>query len=287
MLDIQKGNNKKLNTKISDLQTIEDFGDEWIRFNQQKVPISELNDQFNSYFVNFPWEKINKNSVGFDAGSGSGRWAYFVSSKVKILHCIEPSNAIEKSKKLLLNKSNCIFHKSSIKDLKLKNETMDFGFSIGVLHHTEDPQENLNACVNKLKKGSPFLLYLYYSLEDTPIFYKILWKLSDYLRKIISKFPFKTKILICDLIAITVYLPLARFAFFLNIFKIPISYFPLSFYYNKSLFTMRTDSLDRFGTKVEYRYLKKEFIQMMKNAGLDNIIINKNKPFWTGVGTKK
>ena len=58
MLDIQKGNNKKLNTKISDLQTIEDFGDEWIRFNQQKVPISELNDQFNSYFVNFPWEKI-------------------------------------------------------------------------------------------------------------------------------------------------------------------------------------------------------------------------------------
>ena len=89
MLDIQKGNNKKLNTKIADLQTIEDFGNEWIRFNQQKVPISELNEQFNSYFVNFPWKKINKNSVGFDAGSGSGRWAYFVSSKVKILHCIE------------------------------------------------------------------------------------------------------------------------------------------------------------------------------------------------------
>ena len=42
-------------------------------------------------FENFPFDKINKNSVGIDIGSGSGRWAQFILPKVKKLYCLEPS----------------------------------------------------------------------------------------------------------------------------------------------------------------------------------------------------
>ena len=40
--------------------------------------------------------------------------------------------------------------------------------------------------------------------------------------------------------------------------KLNVFNFPLSDYKNKSFYTMRTDALDRFGTKLEKRFSKKE-----------------------------
>ena len=48
---------------------------------------------------------------------------------------------------------------------------MDFGFSLGVLHHTINTLENLIICTNKLEKGSPFLIYLYYRFDNKPKIY--------------------------------------------------------------------------------------------------------------------
>ena len=41
---------------------IEDFGNEWERFDQQKLDESELLKIFNDYFNIFPFQKINKQS---------------------------------------------------------------------------------------------------------------------------------------------------------------------------------------------------------------------------------
>jgi len=61
---------------------------------------------------------------------------------------------------------------------------------------------------------------------------------------------------------------------------------PLSAYRKRSLYSMRTDALDRFGTKLENRYTKDEIINMMKNAGLENIVLSNHAPFYCAVGTK-
>ena len=76
--------------KNCDNETVEDFGREWKTFSQKKH-ISELKKIYNNYFKIFPFERISKNSFGFDAGCGSGRWAQFMAPNVKELHCIEPS----------------------------------------------------------------------------------------------------------------------------------------------------------------------------------------------------
>ena len=164
-------------------KTIKSFGDEWIKFDQSNINKNELDEITTRYFHIFPKEKLNKNAVGFDLGCGSGRFAFYVADKVKTLHCIEPSEAIEIAKKNLSNFNNCIFHSSSVEDLKLEDETMDFGFSLGVLHHTLDPLYGLKQCNRILKKNSPFLLYLYYSFDNKPLWFKFLWKLSTFLSK--------------------------------------------------------------------------------------------------------
>jgi hypothetical protein len=50
---------------------------------------------------------------------------------------------------------------------------------------------------------------------------------------------------------------------------------------------MRTDCLDRFGTKLEQRFTKKEIKKMMINAGLKNIKFSNRKPYWTAIGYKR
>ena len=99
--------------KIDDLDVINDFGNEWNYYDQLNLNDKEGEKIFLNYFGIFPWKLIGKESVGFDMGSGSGRWAKFVAPKVKHLHCIEPSEAIKISMQNLSNNENCSFHPAS------------------------------------------------------------------------------------------------------------------------------------------------------------------------------
>tara|TARA_Y100001970_G_scaffold130723_1_gene161152 strand:- start:11435 stop:12268 length:834 start_codon:yes stop_codon:yes gene_type:complete len=277
-----------MNKSNKSKKTIQSFGDEWKKFDQSNIDKKELDDITARYFNIFPKENLNKNAVGFDLGCGSGRFAFYVADKVKTLHCIEPSEAIEISKKKLSNFNNCIFHSSSVEDLKLEDESMDFGFSLGVLHHTLDPLYGLKQCSRILKKNAPFLLYLYYSFDNKPLWFKFLWKLSNYFRLVISIMPKYIKFIITDIIALTIYLPLARFAKLLeNIFNLNVENFPLSAYRNLNYYTMRTDSLDRFGTRIEKRFSKKEIESMLLEAGFNKIKFSDKIPYWIAIGYKK
>ena len=50
---------------------------------------------------------------------------------------------------------------------------------------------------------------------------------------------------------------------------------------------MRTDALDRFGTRLEQRFTKKEIENMMLEAGLEKVEFSSSKPFWCAIGYKK
>ena len=50
---------------------------------------------------------------------------------------------------------------------------------------------------------------------------------------------------------------------------------------------MRSDALDRFGTRVEKRYTRTAMEAMMQRAGLERIVFSEHAPFWTAVGRKR
>ena len=135
--------------------------------------------------------------------------------------------------------------------------------------------------------GAPFLLYLYYRFDNKPTSYYLLWRLSDILRNVISRLPFKIKYIISQLIALFVYLPLARTTLLLDKIGINVSNFPLTWYKNEPFYIMRTDALDRFGTSLEQRFTKDEISKMLLNAGFENIKFSDREPFWTVLSYKK
>ena len=267
-----------------DQATVNGFGEEWSKFDQSELPERELVELFESYFSIFPWDKLPENAEGFDVGCGSGRWAKLVAPRVGRLHCIEPSAALEVARKNLIQFHNCTFHRAIVNAMPIEDAGMDFGYSLGVLHHIPDTQAAIDACVNKLKTGAPFLVYLYYALNNRPSWYKIVWRASDVLRRLISASPHKIKYIASQIIAALVYLPLARLSAIMEKIGFNVSNIPLSNYRNRSFYTMRTDALDRFGTKLEQRFSRDQIKAMMEKAGLERIRFSPVEPFWCAVG---
>lgn len=273
-------------TKDESLIVIDDFGSEWVRFDQSVLTDKERTHQFNGYFSIFPWNLVNKNSIGFDLGCGSGRWALLVAPRVGHLHCIDPSTAINVAQKNLVEFSNCSFHKARVVEIPLADNSMDFGYSLGVLHHIKDTQGALKLCVDKLKPSAPFLIYLYYAFDNQPVWYHLLWRVSDIMRRLVCHLPHVARVYCADIIAATVYFPFAMLSRSLAFLGIDVKSLPLSAYRYRSFYSMRTDSLDRFGTTVERRFTKDQITQLMKNAGLKDIFFSNNVPYWCAVGYK-
>lgn len=268
-------------------EVVKGFGDEWQRFDQSKLTQTELSTMFDSYFNIFPWDRLPPNAMGFDLGCGSGRWAKFVAPRVGHLHLIDPSaEALAVARKNLSGATNCSFHEASVQNIPLPDQAADFGYSLGVLHHVPDTAAGLRQCVLKLKPGAPFLLYLYYAFDNRPFWFRWIWRASDLARRVVSRLPHTLRSLISDVLAVLVYWPLTRAALGLEALGVKVENFPLAWYRHHTLYVMRNDALDRFGTQLEQRFTQAQVEQMMLQAGLHNITFNTGQ-FWTAVGYKK
>ncbi len=272
--------------KNLDVATVNSFGDEWSRFDQSALSEEEAGKIFDEYFAVFPWDKLPKDATGFDMGCGSGRWAKLMAPRVGHLHCIDPSSALEVAKTALATASNVSFHRASVDELTLPPNSQDFGYSLGVLHHVPDTVSAIRACVEMLKLGAPFQVYLYYAFDNRSAAFKLVWRCSDLLRRAICKLPAKLKHLLTDVLAAVLYYPLARFGLLVERMGFGVGSIPLSYYRSHSFYTMRTDSRDRFGTPLEQRFTRAQIEWMMCEAGLELIRFSESAPFWCAVGYK-
>jgi SAM-dependent methyltransferase len=271
-----------------DLDVVTGFGDEWERFDQSGLTPSDHQEIFDDYFSIFPWESLPKNAVGLDVGCGSGRWAKLVAPRVGRLHCVDASEqALSVARHSLAGLANCEFHHASVDAIPVEPESADFAYSLGVLHHVPDTQAGLSSVVSRLKRGAPFLVYLYYAFDNKPAWYRWLWKVSESGRFVVARSPLPIRYVASQVLATTVYFPLANLARLAEMAGFNVDSFPLAYYRDRSFYVMRNDALDRFGTKLEKRFTRKEIETMLKAAKLERITFSQHAPYWCAVGYKE
>lgn len=272
----------------TDFKTIESFGREWSRFDQAALAVDEAERLFAQYFSIFPWDLLpSDGGVGADVGCGSGRWAKFVAPRVRRLHVVDASaNALDVARRNLAGLGSVEYHAADVAALPFARESLDFAYSLGVLHHTPDTAFGVRAIAAALKPGAPLLLYLYYALDNRPGYYRALWKISDLARKIVSKLPSWAKFAVADIVAALVYWPLARAGRLLESADLLPNSWPLAFYRNCPFYVMRTDALDRLGTPLEKRFTRAEIERMLTGAGFTGVRFSETPPFWCAVGIK-
>lgn len=270
-----------------DWDTVESFGEEWTKFSQFSE--EEIRSVGGEYFDIIPEDFLNKNCNVLDVGCGSGRWSKYLAKSVGSIEAIDPSKAVFVAKELLLENKNVRVSQSSVDRIPFKDNSFDFVFSLGVLHHIPDTGDAMKKCVAKLKTGGLFLVYLYYKVDILPLHLRMLFYTSNLFRNIIYRMPYFLKKIVCDLIACLIYIPLSYFAKLLETLFPNKEWYrniPLWYYRNKSFNVIRNDALDRFGTPLEQRFSKEEVRTMMESANLGNIQFSNNSPYWHAIGQK-
>jgi len=270
-----------------DRRTVEGFGEEWAAFTQEELGREEQQRLFDQYFSLFPFDRLSPDAEGFDLGCGTGRWAALVAERVGRLHCVDPAaKALAVARRRLASAANVAFHELDVDRLPMPDGSQDFGYSIGVLHHIPDTGAALARCVAKLKPGAPFLVYIYYAFDNRPAWFRSIWKVSEIGRSGISRLPFGPRKAITGAIAALIYWPLARAASAAERLGRPVGNWPLAEYRYRSFYSMRTDALDRFGTRLEQRFTRDEIERMMQASGLEDIQFRDGPPFWVACGSK-
>jgi ubiquinone/menaquinone biosynthesis C-methylase UbiE len=266
------------------------FGQEWSTFRQGEDSLSceQREAIFENYFRIFPWSQLPQDGgVGIDVGCGTGRWSTLIAPRVSHLHLLDVSpEALAVARENLSGAPNVSFHENSVAEIPLPSQSLDFAFSLGVLHHVPDTQGAIGSIAEKLKPGAPFLIYLYYAFDNRPAWYRALWAVSDGVRILVSRLPHFIRKAISETIAALVYWPLARLAGLLGRLGVAQQVLPLSWYGDKSFYVMRTDAYDRFCTQLEKRFSKKQIEQMLVLAGFESITFSNEPPFWCAVGLK-
>jgi SAM-dependent methyltransferase len=275
-----------INGENIDKKVVHEFGDEWLKFHEYDDGVIEKIGS--DYFDILNSDMINADTYALDVGCGTGRWTRYLSKKIKFIEAVDPSNAIFAADTLLRETKNVRLSQASVETLPFANETFDFVMSVGVLHHIPDTRKALRDCVQKLKRGGYFYVYLYYNLDRRGPFYTALFKMSTLIRETVSRLPGKVKHFVCDILAVFLYMPFilaGRFIRFLG-FRSLAKRMPLSGYQNLSFFVIRNDTLDRFGTRLEQRFSATQIIEMMESAGLTDIVISPGIPYYHAVGKK-
>jgi SAM-dependent methyltransferase len=269
-----------------DQGVIDSFGHEWATFDYGETETTgALNAQFKAYCAPIDLNQFNpKTSVAADFGAGSGRWASRLIPFFSLVYALEPSDGANKVlKSKFSDEPKIVVLQETVGTNSIPRNSLDMAMSLGVLHHIPDTSLAIKDVSLSLKPGGMFLCYLYYNLENKPVFYKLIFKGVNLVRKMISKLPQKIKHLVTSAIAALVYWPLARFSKVINRLGVNTSNIPLHHYADMPFVMLANDALDRFGTSLEQRFSKAEITEMLRLAEFDisTLKFSDTEPFWT------
>jgi SAM-dependent methyltransferase len=248
------------------------FGAEWVKYPHI------LAEHEREFLLNFDLIDLDslKNQRVCDLGCGIGRWSYFLYEKCRELVLIDFSEAIFVARENLRKSDNTVFIMGDLTNLPLRDKFADFLFCIGVLHHL---QINALEVARRLKKySSQILIYLYYSLDNRPWFHRVLLSVVTTIRSLVTKIrvPIFRSIFV-ELVAILVYCPLIVLGKVFNLFGLA-HYIPLEYYKGMSLKRIRQDVYDRFFTRIEQRFSRKEILALSDT--FKKVKVSEKMPYW-------
>lgn len=283
---------KKRNAGNIDSEVVDHFGKEWAKYNYSDGIASEaLDNQFEAYVQPINLVKFDKQtSIAADFGAGSGRWTERLEPYFKKIYAVEPSlSAVNVMIEKFAREPKIEVLNENVEENSIPENSLDLAISLGVLHHIPDTSKAILDVSKKIKHGGTFLCYLYYKVENKPIYYRLLFRIVNISRYLISRLPHPIRMMLAKVIAIFVYLPLARFSRFQMNKGRDISNIPLHHYAEMPFVMLENDALDRFGTRLEQRFNKEDIASMLIDANFDlsTLKYSDEEPFWTFAVQKK
>lgn len=250
------------------------FGSEWNIFSENMKEDKEL-------FLGWIYplnQDFFKGKTVLDAGCGGGQltyWALKFGAR-KVVGVDLSDEAIKVAKERLKEFHNVEIIKGDLENLKLHNK-FDFVYSIGVIHHTVNPEKAFGNLVKALKPKGALCVWVY---GDAGILLRILQSI----RIFTTRMPVPMLKSFSHLTAIVVY----PFSKLIDKFNLPVPQKEFFRYmaklsYRYSYFII----YDQYNAPISNYYKKEEFEEWFINANLKNVTITpRNNNSWIGIAVK-
>lgn len=249
----------------------ERFGHSWQKFNEI-LPIHE--EQFKRWSIGFT-ETNWKDKEFLDVGCGIGRNSYWAMSYgAKSALCIDvDERTLSAAKKNLAPYPTADVQFKSIYELD-KPEQFDICFSVGVIHHLENPQLALKKMFAAAKPGGRVFIWLYgYENNEWIVNY------FNPLRKFLfSRLPlplvYALSLPLTAILWLTLRLGLGKTEYFKLLRQFSFRH-------------IRAIVYDQMIPKIAHYYKKEQAIKLLEEAGFENVEIHwVNQMSWTVIGNK-
>ena len=177
----------------------ESFGFQWNRFARTQLDSASGTTRSRDTFVQKTGWSLNdlRGKRVLDAGCGMGRFTEVCADAGAEVHAVDLSRAVEAAPRNLEHRPNVHIYQADIMNLPFPNESFDFIYSIGVLHHTPNTKAAFLQLPPLLRAGGAIAIWVY----STRL--RLLWG-SEILRKLTPSVP-KSWLLRASKIAIPLY----------------------------------------------------------------------------------
>ena len=249
------------------------FGEEWQAYPEM---LAEHEKEFSQYFDLIDIDSLASATV-CDLGCGSGRWSYFLRNRCRQMILVDFSDAIFVARRNLRDCENALFFMADLTNLPFKRPFADLVICLGVLHHLPVPA--LYA-VRRLKVFAPrILVYLYYALDNRPLYFRPLLALVSGLRRLTSRIRgSQSREVFTWVVSASVYVPLIFLGRCLSVIGLG-RFVPLyDTYKSKSLRRIRQDVYDRFFTRIEQRVTRASIVGL--NDTFASVTVSPHLPYW-------
>lgn len=250
------------------------FGYQWTSF-------SQMSCDFKENFLNYIWPvtpEFLKGKLGLDAGCGFGRHIYNAAKFGAKMVGVDFSRAIESAYRNTKNIDNVFLAQADIYNLPFSDETFDFVYSLGVLHHLPAPEAGFRSLVRLVKPGGAIFIWVYSKRRKWAI------RILEPIRKVTTRLPFPLLRLLCFFFAAVDY-----YLFICPLRLVKTDIFPRARLYRHYPFQVSfADWFDRLSAPIRFYYDGEDMRRWLRRAGLVNIRISATGLYgWRAYGEKR
>jgi SAM-dependent methyltransferase len=143
--------------RFTSSEHLESFGRQWNRYEVAH------DDEDRATFVAKTGVELHelRGLKVLDAGCGGGRYCKVAGEAGADVIGVDHTTAVEKAAKLCDHLPNVRFAQADLKHLPFEDESFDFVFSIGVMHHDVDTRSVFDAVARKVKPGGRYAVWFY------------------------------------------------------------------------------------------------------------------------------
>jgi SAM-dependent methyltransferase len=268
------------------------FGEQWKTFARTQLDAGTLSETQKRWDSEIGWkEKDLSGRTVIEFGSGAGRFVDIVSRRgASLVVGVDITAAVDAAQENLGDRGNVFLVQADCFQPPFVPGIFDFGYSIGVLHHTPDPEAAFKSLVGMIGPEGRVGLSVYeITLYERPnrnsirvSTMELLWALNlwrvEFFRVFTTRAPDPLMIAYCKY-----FVP---FLHHLN--KVPVLrylryLFPSTCYPNLPVEWSMLDTNDTYATKIVHMYRHKDVFLWFMRANVQDIIIHNSIPGWVSL----